>query len=104
MTDIESLRRLLHQLERIKYVLEEIDRGAGFLEDRGFGWSIDLERRAGIDDVRAAFDSAPELSALLPRLAGLLRDRERVIGLETVPHDEVKAAIRRVKRDIRTKD
>jgi hypothetical protein len=91
-------------LQHIKHVLAEIDRGAGFCEDRGFGWTIENERCAGIDDVRALFDTRPELSTRLPKLAELLADRTRVIGLHTLPHDELKAAIRKVKRDARNQE
>lgn len=100
----EDRQQLLVTLDRIRHVLAEIDRGAGFCEDRGFGWTIDNERRAGIDDVHTAFQTWPELSTLLPRLAKLTLGDQPVIGLETIPHDEVKAAIRQVKRDIRSQD
>lgn len=98
---IEDLQKLLIALEHTKLVLKEIDRGAGFCEDRGFGWTLENERRAGIDDVRALFETYPALNTLLPGLGTMLADRGRVIGMSTLPHDEVKKAMRQVRRDIK---
>lgn len=94
-------QQLLVKLQMIQRVLAQISEGAGFCEDRGFGWTIENERRAGIDDVRATFHDWHELVTLLPKLAELTHDAGRVIGLESIPHDEVKLAIRRIKRERR---
>ena len=65
----------MDDLEAFMYIvtiLQQIDRGAGFCEDRGFGWSVEMEEREGRSLVAKFFADHPRLATLMPELAGQL--------------------------------
>lgn len=61
-------------LDRIRPLLAQMERGAGFCEDRGYGWSVESEDREGRPVIAQLVASHPQLAEVLPQLAKCLAD------------------------------
>lgn len=92
ITSLEARRKLATMLDWIGDVLDEIDRGAGFCEDRGFGWGYTQERDLGSDAVFTRLREWPILRRLLPSLRHLRHQTEPVIATQFGARDEVRIA------------
>ena len=88
----DDRRRLRAELVSIAGVLKQLDRGAGFCEDRGFGWTAGMERAEGTGRVFASLRAWPILRRLLPPLRHFRHQTDPVIGVTPAPHDDVAAA------------
>jgi hypothetical protein len=84
--------QLFKELEHIGSILQRIDRGAGFCEDRGFGWTWEMEKAEGTDGLFEKLRAWPILRRLLPNLRHLRHEPKPVIGYSHVPHDDISTA------------
>ena len=92
--DLTAAERLQldKELGQIGAILSRIGEGAGFCEDRGFGWTSDMESAEGSDVLFGILNSRPLLRRLLPSLRHLRHEANPVIGCSTAPQDEVAVA------------
>jgi hypothetical protein len=67
LSELEAIMRILPSLH-------QIERGAGFCEDRGYGWSVAMEEREGRALIAEAFAKFPRLGELMPDRAEALRN------------------------------
>ncbi|MDB5386266.1 MAG: hypothetical protein JWM11_1912 [Planctomycetaceae bacterium] len=88
----EDRQRLLSELDYMAQVFSVIDRGAGFCEDRGFGWTAEMERAEGTDRIFARLREWPILRRLMPRIRHLRHETSPVIGTNSTPMDDVLVA------------
>jgi len=92
LTSLEARRKLAGTIDWIGSVLRDIDRGAGFCEDRGFGWGYPQERELGTDDVFARLREWPILRRLLPSLRAFRHKTEPVIATQSGASDDARIA------------
>lgn len=85
----DQRQRLRAELEYVSDVFARVDRGAGFCEDRGFGWTAAMERAGGTDRVFESLRAWPILRRLLPRLRHFRHEKEPLFGVYALPHDDV---------------
>lgn len=83
---------LLRELDFIAAVFARIEDGAGFCEDRGFGWTAEMERAEGTDRIVEALRAWPILRRLLPSLRHVRHEREPFFGFHAVQTDDLRVA------------
>ncbi len=92
ITSYEARQKLAATLDWMNSVLAEIDRGAGFCEDRGFGWGYPQERDLGSDTIFARLREWPILRRMLPSLRHLRHQTEPVIATQSGAREELRIA------------
>lgn len=62
-------------LERLRPILARIEQGAQFCQDRGHGWTVEMEDREGRPLIAQLVADNPRLAELMPDLAARLTNR-----------------------------
>lgn len=83
---------LLRELDFIAAVFARIESGAGFCEDRGFGWTAEMERAEGTDRIVEALRAWPVLRRLLPGIRHIRHEATPFFGFHAVQSDDLRVA------------